>query len=42
MIIAIEIRQPGGPEVLKAAERSVPVPQPGEVLVKVEAYWLLA
>ena len=36
-MIAIEIRQPGGPEVLKAVERPVPVPQPGEVLVKVEA-----
>lgn len=41
-MIAIEIRQPGGPEVLKSVERPVPVPQPGEVLVKVEACWLLA
>ena len=36
-MIAIEIRQPGGPEVLQAVERPLPVPQPGEVLVKVEA-----
>jgi len=36
-MIAIEIRQPGGPEVLKAVERPLPVPQPGEVLVKVAA-----
>lgn len=34
---AIEIIQPGGPEVLKAAERPVPVLKPGEVLIKVHA-----
>ena len=32
---AVEISQPGGPEVLKVATRDVPVPGPGEVLVKV-------
>lgn len=37
MMIAIEIREPGGADVLKAVERPVPVPRPGEVLVKVEA-----
>jgi len=34
---AVEISRPGGPEVLKPAERPVPVPAPGEVLVKVAA-----
>jgi NADPH2:quinone reductase len=34
---AIEIEQPGGPEVLRAVERAVPEPGPGEVLVRVEA-----
>ena len=34
---AIEIAQPGGPEVLRLAERPVPKPGPGEVLVKVAA-----
>jgi putative PIG3 family NAD(P)H quinone oxidoreductase len=34
---AIEIERPGGPEVLRAAERPVPEPGPGEVLVRVEA-----
>jgi NADPH:quinone reductase len=33
----IEISAPGGPEVLKAAERPVPQPKKGEVLVKVAA-----
>jgi putative PIG3 family NAD(P)H quinone oxidoreductase len=33
----IEIREPGGPEVLVPAERARPKPGPGEVLVKVEA-----
>ncbi|HJO96352.1 MAG TPA: alcohol dehydrogenase catalytic domain-containing protein, partial [Rhodospirillales bacterium] len=33
----IEIAEGGGPEVLKSAERRVPEPQPGEVLVKVAA-----
>ena len=32
---AIEISTPGGPEVLKPCERPVPVPGPGEVLLKV-------
>ncbi|MFO0986751.1 MAG: NAD(P)H-quinone oxidoreductase [Alphaproteobacteria bacterium] len=34
---AIEIAQPGGPDVLKPGERPVPVPGPGEVLIKVAA-----
>ncbi len=33
----VEITKPGGPEVLKPAERPMPKPGPGEVLVKVEA-----
>lgn len=33
----IEISQPGGPEVLVQAERAIPVPAPGEVLIKVHA-----
>ena len=34
-MIAIEIRTPGGPEVLVAVERPQPTPGPGEVLIKV-------
>lgn len=34
---AIEIRQPGGPEVLRAVQRPVPQPADGEVLIRVEA-----
>jgi NADPH2:quinone reductase len=34
---AIIITQPGGPEVLQIAERPIPQPKPGEVLVKVAA-----
>lgn len=34
---AIEIRQPGPPEVLTLCERPMPVPAPGEVLIKVHA-----
>lgn len=33
----IEIRQPGGPEVLTPAKRAVPKPGQGEVLIRVEA-----
>ena len=36
-MIAIEIRAPGGPEVLVAVERPTPVPADGEVLIKVAA-----
>jgi len=36
-MVAIEIQQPGGPEALVAAERPVPRPGEGEVLVKVAA-----
>ena len=34
---AVEISQPGGPDVLKPVERPVPAPKAGEVLVKVAA-----
>ncbi len=34
---AIEIVQPGGPEVLQACERPMPVPKAGEVLIRVLA-----
>ncbi|HUZ73167.1 MAG TPA: NAD(P)H-quinone oxidoreductase [Stellaceae bacterium] len=34
---AIEIREPGGPDVLRAARRPMPVPGAGEVLIAVEA-----
>jgi NADPH2:quinone reductase len=36
-VIAVEIRQPGGPDVLVAAERPLPVVGPREVLIKVAA-----
>lgn len=36
-MMAIEISEPGGPEVLRAVERPTPEPGPGEVLVRVEA-----
>ena len=36
-MIAIEIRTPGGPEVLVPVERSTPVAERGEVLIKVAA-----
>jgi NADPH2:quinone reductase len=36
-MIAIEIREPGGPEVLIPVERPAPVPAAGEVLIKVAA-----
>ena len=34
-MLAIEISQPGGPEVLRPVERPVPEPQAGELLVRV-------
>lgn len=34
---AVEITAPGGPDVLRIGERPVPVPGPGEVLVRVSA-----
>lgn len=34
---AVEIARPGGPEVLRLAERPVPVPGPGEILIRVAA-----
>lgn len=34
---AIEISQPGGPEVLRLVQRPIPQPGPGEVLIKVTA-----
>src|SRR6185503_17780067 len=36
-MIAIEIREPGGPEVLVPVERPRPAPGPGEVLIAVAA-----
>jgi len=33
----VEITKPGGPEVLRLAERPQPVPKPGEILIKVAA-----
>jgi putative PIG3 family NAD(P)H quinone oxidoreductase len=36
-MIAIEIREPGGPDVLTPTERPTPVPGPGEILLKVAA-----
>jgi putative PIG3 family NAD(P)H quinone oxidoreductase len=36
-MIAIEVQQPGGPEVLVAAERPAPAPAAGEVLIEVAA-----
>jgi NADPH:quinone reductase len=36
-VICVEISQPGGPEVLKPAERPDPMPGPGEVLIRVAA-----
>src|SRR5438045_1100976 len=36
-MLAIEIREPGGPEVLVPGERPRPEPQAGEVLIKVRA-----
>ena len=36
-MIAIEVRQPGGPEALVPAERPTPAPAAGEVLIKVAA-----
>jgi NADPH2:quinone reductase len=36
-VLVIEIREPGGPEVLVPAERPRPTPGPGEVLVRVAA-----
>ncbi|MBM3820498.1 MAG: NAD(P)H-quinone oxidoreductase [Acidimicrobiia bacterium] len=36
-MICVEITKPGGPEVLKAAERPDPTPGDGEVLIAVEA-----
>ena len=37
MMRAVEVSQPGGPEVLKPAERALPQPKPHEILVKVAA-----
>lgn len=34
---AIEISAPGGPEVLRLTERPVPVPGPGEILIRIAA-----
>jgi NADPH:quinone reductase len=37
MMRAVEISTPGGPEVLRSAQRPVPKPKPGEILIKVAA-----
>ena len=37
---AAVIHQPGGPEVLRLESRPVPVPKPGEVLIRVRAFGL--
>ncbi len=37
---AVVMHAPGGPEVLKLEERPVPVPKPGEVLIRVRAFGL--
>src|SRR5262245_31458042 len=37
MMRAVEITQPGGPEVLKSASRPNPAPRANEIIVKVEA-----
>ena len=36
-MLAVEVAQPGGPEVLRPARRPVPEPGPGEVLIRVRA-----
>jgi NADPH2:quinone reductase len=36
-MLAVEISRPGGPEVLVSVERPMPVPGPGQVLIKVAA-----
>ncbi len=40
MMKAAVIRRPGGPEVLELENRPVPVPQPGQVLLRVRAFGL--
>ncbi len=37
---AVVIREPGGPEVLRVEQRPVPVPRPGQVLIRVRAFGL--
>ena len=37
MMNCIEISEPGGPEVLKPAERPIPAAGPGELLIAVAA-----
>jgi NADPH:quinone reductase-like Zn-dependent oxidoreductase len=37
---AAVIREPGGPEVLKIEKRAIPVPESGEVLIRVKAFGL--
>ena len=40
MMKAVVIREAGGPEVLKIESVAIPVPQPGEVLIRVKAFGL--
>jgi NADPH:quinone reductase-like Zn-dependent oxidoreductase len=37
---AAVVHEPGGPEVLKIESRPIPIPQPGEVLIRVKAFGL--
>jgi NADPH:quinone reductase-like Zn-dependent oxidoreductase len=37
---AVVIYEPGGPEVLKVESRPIPVPKPGQVLIRVKAFGL--
>jgi NADPH:quinone reductase-like Zn-dependent oxidoreductase len=37
---AAMIYEAGGPEVLKAEDRPIPVPRPGEILIRVKAFGL--
>lgn len=37
MMRVVEISEPGGPDVLKIAERPIPSPGPGEILIRVDA-----
>lgn len=37
---AVVLRAPGGPEALKIEDRPIPLPSPGEVLIRVEAFGL--
>lgn len=40
MMKAVVMHEPGGPDVLRLEQRAVPVPQAGQVLIRVEAFGL--